>query len=381
MTATILRGRRYDTSDCVENDCVEVTVNDGRIAAVTPIAGDSTLPWISPGFIDLQVNGYRGIGFNDPALTPEKVAEVSLLTDQFGVTRYLPTLTTDSLERLGQSLATIARAIHDIPDVRLRVPGIHLEGPFISPEDGPRGAHPKQHVRPPDWDAFQKLQQAAGGHIRLTTLSPEFDESPSFIGKAVACGVVVAIGHTKATTDQLRAAVDAGATLSTHLGNGSHPFIRRHPNYIWDQLAEDRLMASLIVDGHHLPPSVVKSMVRAKTPQRCILVSDKTNLGGMPAGIYRTPLGDIELLGEGKPVLAGQRDILAGAALPITVNLAKVMECAGVDLKAAIDMATVNPARLMSWDLPFLTPGQPANLTIFHFRTGKIEIDRVIHSL
>jgi N-acetylglucosamine-6-phosphate deacetylase len=376
MTATILRCRRYDSSDCVE-----VTVTDGRIADVKPLPADAALPWISPGFIDLQVNGYRGIGFNDPALTPENVAEVSLLMDQFGITGYLPTLTTDSLELLGRSLGTIAHAIEKLPEVRLRVPGIHLEGPFISPEDGPRGAHPKQHVQPPNWNAFQRLQESAGGHIKLTTLSAEYDESPAFVAQAVASGVVVAIGHTQATTDQIRAAVDSGATLSTHLGNGSHPLIRRHPNYIWDQLAEDRLMASLIVDGHHLPPSVVKSMVRAKTPQRCILVSDKTNLGGRSPGVYHTPLGDIELLADGKPVVAGQRDILAGAALPITVNIAKVMEFAGVDLATAIDMATVNPARLMGWELPFLTPGQPANLTTFHFRDSQIEIDRVIHSL
>jgi N-acetylglucosamine-6-phosphate deacetylase len=376
MTTTVLRARRYDTADCLE-----VAVNDGRVELVTPLADDATLPWISPGFLDLQVNGYHGIGFNDPVLTPESVREVSLLMDQFGVTRYLPTLTTDSMELLRSSLVTIARAIDGLPEVRLRVPGIHLEGPFISEEDGPRGAHPKQHVRQPDWDAFQRLQEAAGGHIRLTTLSAEYEQSPTFIVKAVRAGVVAAIGHTKATSDQIRAAVDAGATLSTHLGNGSHPLIRRHPNYIWDQLAEDRLMASLIVDGHHLPPSVVKSMVRAKTPQRCILVSDKTSLGGLPPGVYHTPLGDIELLSDGKPVVAGQRDILAGAAQPLSVNIAKVIDFAGVDLKMAIDMATVNPARLMQWDVPFLSPGQPANLTTFHFRAGQLEIEQVIHSL
>jgi N-acetylglucosamine-6-phosphate deacetylase len=374
VTTTILRGRRYDTAQCVE-----VAINGGRVISSTLLTDDPSLPWLAPGLIDLQVNGYRGIGFNDPTLTPEKVAEVSLLMDQFGVSRYLPTLTTDSIELLAGSLATIAQAINELPQVRLRVPGIHLEGPFISPEDGPRGAHPKQHVRPPDWNAFQRLQQSAGGHIRLTTLSAEYDESPAFIAKAAASGVVVSIGHTKANSDQIRAAVDAGATLSTHLGNGSHPLIRRHPNYIWDQLAEDRLMASLIVDGHHLPPAVVKAMVRAKSPERCILVSDKTNLGGLPPGIYSTPLGDIELLPGGKPVLAGQRDILAGASLPITVNVAKVMEFADVDLQTAIEMATLNPARLMNWPVPFLEPGTQANLVAFHYRGGEIQIDRVVH--
>ena len=369
-----LRARRYDTAECIE-----VTIENNAVSHVAPAATDSTLPWLSPGFIDLQVNGYAGIGFNDPLLTPEMVAKVSLLMDQFGVTSYLPTITTDSLDLLSRSLATIARAIETLPEVRLRAPGIHLEGPFICLDDGPRGAHPRQHVRAPDWDAFQRLQDAAGGYIRLTTLSPEYDSAPKFIAQAVGAGVVVAIGHTKATSDQIRAAVDAGATLSTHLGNGAHPLIRRHPNYIWDQLAEDRLMASLIVDGHHLPPAVVKAMVRAKSPERCILVSDKTNLGGLAPGVYATPLGDIELLPGGKPVIAGQRDILAGAALPITVNIAKVMEFAGVDLRTAIDMATLNPARLMHWPKPFLEVAAPANLAVFRLADGSVQVEQVYH--
>jgi N-acetylglucosamine-6-phosphate deacetylase len=371
----ILRGRRYDTSQCVE-----VAIDNGSIAAVAAIDDGPALPWLSPGFIDLQVNGYVGIGFNDPDLTPEKVRSVSLLMDQFGVTRYLPTLTTDSHELLSRSLAMLGHVINDLSVARLRVPGIHLEGPFICPDDGPRGAHPKQHVRPPDWDEFQRLQDAAQGHIRLTTLSAEYEGSPQFIERAVASGVVVAIGHTKASGDQIRAAVDAGASLSTHLGNGAHPLIRRHPNYIWEQLAEDRLMASLIVDGHHLPPSVVKSMVRAKTPERCILVSDKTNLGGRPPGIYHTPLGDLELLPDGKPVVAGQRDILAGAAVPLSVNIAKVIEFAGIDLRTAIEMATLNPARLMGWSVPFLEFGEAANLAVFHHRGGVLHVEQVLHS-
>jgi len=362
-------GRRYDT-----NQCVEVEIVDGAIAAVTPWPHDPNLPWLAPGFIDLQVNGYGGIGFNDPDLTVESVARVSLAMDQFGITRYLPTCTTDSLELLTHSLATIARAICEIPDVRQRVGGIHLEGPYISPEDGPRGAHPRRHVRAANWTEFCRLQEAAEGFIRLVTLSPEYDEAIEFTQRAAAERLVVAIGHTRANSDQIRAAVDAGATLSTHLGNGAHPLIRRHPNYIWDQLAEDRLMASLIVDGHHLPPAVVKAMVRAKSPERCILVSDKTNLAGMPPGNYSTPLGEIEMLADGKLVVAGQRDILAGATHPITVNIANVMAFAGVDLKTAVDMATLNPARLMGWPTSFLEPGAEARLVLFRYEGGRIEV-------
>ncbi len=337
-----------------------------------PSRGDSitrselpALPIVAPGLVDLQINGYGGIEFNDPELTIDKVRQVALSQDGFGVTAFLATCTTDSHQVLAHSLATIAAAIRELSEVAARIPGIHLEGPFISPEDGPRGAHPKRHVRPPDWDEFRRLQDAADGKIKLLTISAEYASSPDVIRRIAASGVLVAIGHTQATSEQIAAAVDAGARMSTHLGNGAHPLIRRHPNYIWDQLADDRLIASLIVDGHHLPPAVVKSMVRAKTPQRVVLVSDITSMGGMPPGKYQTGLGELEVLPNGKLVPAGQPGILAGASLPIHVCVANVMRFAAVDLKTAIEMASLAPARLIDLDHPGLVVGAPANLFLF----------------
>jgi N-acetylglucosamine-6-phosphate deacetylase len=159
--------------------------------------------------------------------------------------------------------------------------------------------------------------------------------------------------------------VDAGARMSTHLGNGAHPTIRRHPNYIWDQLAEDRLTASLIVDGHHLPPAVVKSMIRAKTPERIVLVSDITSMGGMPPGRYQTGLGELEVLPSGKLVPAGQPGILAGASLPIHACVANVMRLGGVTLAQAIDMASRRPAQLIGLARPGLEIGAIADLCLF----------------
>jgi N-acetylglucosamine-6-phosphate deacetylase len=323
------------------------------------------LPIVAPGLVDLQINGYRGVEFNDRELTVEKVRQVALSQDAFGVTSFLATCTTDSHAVLHHALKTIARAIRELPAVAARIPGIHLEGPFISPDDGPRGAHPKQHVRPPDWDEFSRLQDAAEGGIKLLTISPEYDAAVDVIRRASESGVLVAIGHTQATSDQIKAAVDAGARMSTHLGNGAHPTIRRHPNYIWDQLAEDRLTASLIVDGHHLPPAVVKSMIRAKTPQRIVLVSDITAMGGMPPGRYQTGLGELEVLPSGKLVPAGQPGILAGASLPIHACVANVMRLGGVNLAAAIDMASLRPAQLIALDRPGLEVGAIADLCLF----------------
>src|SRR6478609_2654650 len=203
--------RRYDTLEPVS-----IGIESGRISQVVEAAEDPTLPIVAPGLVDLQINGFGGIEFNDPELTIEKVRQVALSQDQFGVTDFLATCTTDGHDVLKHGLKTIARAIRELPEVAARIPGIHLEGPFICPDDGPRGAHPKQHVRPPDWDEFQRLQEAAEGRIKLTTVSPEYENSAEFIRRAVASGVVVAIGHTKATTDQITAAVDAGASMSTH---------------------------------------------------------------------------------------------------------------------------------------------------------------------
>ncbi len=362
-----IEGRRYDTGEAITVNC-----GNGRIQSIKPRLRGTTAPhepWIGPGLVDVQVNGYGGHEFNEPGLTAETVAQISRQQDACGLVAYCPTATTHSDETLRHTLATIASACERWPDVAQRVAGIHLEGPYISAEDGPRGAHPREHVRPPDWDEFRRYQEAAGGRIVILTMSPEYAGAPEFIARVADSGVRVAIGHTAATSGQIRAAVDAGAIFSTHLGNGAHPRIRRHPNYIWDQLADDRLWASLIVDGHHLPPAVVKSFVRAKTAARCLLVSDITGMAGLPPGRYdRTSLGNVEVLEDGKLVVAGQRDLLAGAALPIGVGIGNVMHFAGVDLHTAVDMASIHPALLVGRAPGRLEAQAPADLTLFDLR-------------
>lgn len=356
-----VRGRQYD-----DGKPVAVTIGEGVITDITPVSGDASDPWLAPGFVDLQVNGYGGQEFNDFELNTDKVIRVSLAMDADGVTSYLPTTTTHSFEMLSHAMKTLAAACEESREVARRVPGFHVEGPYISKQDGPRGAHPLEHCRPPDWDEFQRLQEAAGGRIRILTLSPEYDSAPAFIANAVASGVLIAIGHTAADSDQIRAAVDAGATMSTHLGNGAHGQMRRHPNYIWDQLAEDRLVASLIVDGHHLPPAVVKSFVRGKAPRRCVLVSDLVGMAGMPPGQYtNTSIGNIEILEGGKIVVAGQQQYLAGAGLPITYGVANIMRYTDCDLRTAIEMASIRPAELIGQTPVQLAIGSRADLVTF----------------
>src|ERR1035438_6934940 len=248
------------------------------ILSVTPSSRPADL-YLAPGFIDLQVNGFAGVDYNHP-LTPH--AEIARsLRAQFatGVTRLYPTVITGAPEHMQACLRNLAAARESVPEGHA-IDGFHVEGPYISPEDGPRGAHPRQWVRPPDLDEYHRWQDAAGGRIRIVTLSPEWPGAAHYIERITADGVVASLGHTKADAAQIADAVAAGATLSTHLGNGAHQLLHRHPNYIWEQLAEDRLMASFIVDGIHLGAAFLKSAIRAKTAARSVLVTDAATPAG-----------------------------------------------------------------------------------------------------
>src|SRR5262249_25785603 len=201
-----------------------------------------------------------------------------------------------SFDSLRHGFATLAKAIEANAELSRRMPRFHLEGPYLSGEDGPRGAHPKEHARDPNWDEFQRLQDAAGGRIRMVTVAPERAGALAFIERLTASGIVVAIGHTAATGQQIRDAVQAGAKTSTHLGNGCHAMLPRHDNYVWEQLACDDLWASIITDGHHLPATMVKCIVRVKGVPRLLITSDASSLAGLPPGKYRAWDTDLEVL-------------------------------------------------------------------------------------
>ena len=289
------------------------------------------------GFFDLQVNGFAGVDFNDPATTPEAVARALDAQELTGVTRCLPTLITSSLEDFARCARTVLATGH------AAVAGLHMEGPYLAPEDGPRGAHSRDHVRPASFDDFSKRQEAADGRIRLVTLAPEVPGALSLIERLVELGVRVAIGHSAASTARIADAVSAGATLSTHLGNGCATTLARHPNLLWAQLAEDRLRASLIVDGHHLPPETVKVMVRAKTPGRCLLVTDATMCAGCAPGRYHLGALEVELSPEGRVQSPGAAT-LAGSALTLPQAVANMCRFAGLSLAEALPLAAEQPA-------------------------------------
>ena len=307
-----LHARHYENGEPIRIDILGRQIH--RIQPAWPSADIRSWPFVSPAFLDLQINGYGGTWFSDESLTADAVLETLEPHYQFGVTRLCPTLITNSFEGLAAGFTAIRNACDRSERANRMVCGCHLEGPYISAEDGPRGAHPLQHVRPADWNEFQKLQEISGNRIRLVTLAPEVENAIDFIERAVATGVVVAVGHTNASPEQIRAAADAGARLSTHLGNGAAAMIHRHRNVIFSQLADDRLSASLIVDGHHLPRDLVRMLIRVKSPQKTILTCDAAGWAGCPPGVYENTLGRSEILPDGKLVVAGQTELLAGSA-------------------------------------------------------------------
>ncbi|MGW8315459.1 MAG: amidohydrolase family protein [Bacteroidales bacterium] len=190
---------------------------------------------IAPGLVDLQVNGFMGIDFNDPDLSVDKVNEASAHLLHNGITGYCPTLITGPADRTSRLLGVIAEAIEKGGLAGQMILGIHVEGPFISREPGPRGAHPEKYCSDPDPELFRRWQEQARGWIRVLTLAPELPGSVEMIRACREMGVIAAIGHTAAGSEEIRRAADAGATLSTHLGNGAHRVLPRHPNYIWDR--------------------------------------------------------------------------------------------------------------------------------------------------
>jgi N-acetylglucosamine-6-phosphate deacetylase len=370
-------------------ELIEIVVEGHAIRTIQPAQSESTGAassaqcLVAPAFFDVQVNGFAGVDFNSPELSSDTIWYAIRKLRGKGVVLFCPTVITHSFEHLAACLRALDRVCRE-SSVASCIPAIHLEGPWISREEGPRGAHPLEHARNADWEEFLRLQDSAGGRIGMVTLAPEVPGALGVVEKLVAAGIVVAIGHTAASPETIRQAVQAGARMSTHLGNGSHLQMPRHHNYVWEQLASDNLWASFIVDGHHLPPSVVKCMVRAKGVQRSILTSDAISAAGMPPGRYR--LGAVDIVVQ--PNYRAERadgagsGILAGSAIDLLRGVENVIRFAGVSLSEAITMASTNPALLMglSSRIGTLEPGRDANLVVFEWKadSGELELKQTL---
>lgn len=327
--------------------------------------------WISPGFLDIQVNGVGTVDFNDPGLTPGAVRRAVDVLAAAGVTRFCPTLITGPPARTGDLLRILATACEHDPRVGEAVLGVHLEGPYLAEEDGPRGAHAREWIRDPDWEEFAAWQAASGGRIRMVTVAPERRGTAEFIQRATASGVLVALGHHAASTEQIAAAVDAGARLTTHFGNGAHAVLPRHPNYLWDQLAHPGLGLSVIGDGVHLPPSVLQVVFRLK-PRQVILISDLV-ADPVTAGGKARAIGQTVTLGPGRVELAAHPGLLAGAVTPLNGAIAHTITVVG-DPAAVLAAATYTPATFFG-----LSPADLArDWVVFRLREAGAQVAWVV---
>lgn len=237
----------------------------------------------NPGWVDLQVNGCGGIDFSDPELTRDQFLRAAEQVFESGTERFLPTLVTSPFAVYRRNLALIRDAVerHGLTD---SVPGIHLEGPFLSRNPGAAGAHNPAWIVPPELESVDRLLECAPGFVKLVTLAADSPGAAAAVRRFRARGVAVSLGHHMADAAQIAAAADAGAQALTHLGNGIPSTVHRHTNPIWAGLAEERLTAMIITDSHHLPPEVIRVICRNRTAAGIIVTSDASPAAGFPPG-------------------------------------------------------------------------------------------------
>jgi N-acetylglucosamine-6-phosphate deacetylase len=356
-----------------------VAIERERITSVEIIGPEKPgSPFISPGFVDIQLNGFSGVNFSSPTLQAEELIGVLAPLWKTGTTTFCPTLISNSHQGLLNNIRVLEEARRVDSRFAWAVPCYHLEGPYLSPLES-RGAHDPKLMRNPDWAEFTRLQAAAGGRIGIVTLAPELPGALEFIHQASAANVVVAISHTEAMPERIHQAADAGASLSTHWGNGCPVQIHRHNNPLWAQLAIESMSVSLICDGFHLPPDVVKVAARMKGIDKCILTTDATHVANMPPGRYSLVGTEIELLPTGQVVTADGR-CMAGSSVTMNRCVTVFMQYAQVPLRDAIQASTENPARLLRRGeiCSRIAEGEPANLVVFRSEEQALQIETVV---
>ena len=351
----------------------EIDIDGEKIVAVTPSNAETDL-YAGPTLFDIQVNGYGGIACWD--MTDSDVGVLDKINKIFaeqGVGLWVPTVITNYHKDLLEIFTAIGKELDANPELEKSIPGLHLEGPYISKVDGPRGVHNLDCVRPASWDELTQYQEACGGRIKYVTLAPEVEGNIEFIKKCVESGVIVSIGHSDLDRESMNKAVEAGASLSTHLGNGAHDMIQRHNNYIWYQLASRKTYAAFISDGQHLPSECLTSMIHAKGLERSVITSDCVDLGGMPAGIY----GDVEKLPNGRLVATGTPN-LAGSASNLRECVEQVVNMTDLTHAQGWKLASIQAAKAMGLPNKLgIEVGKEASITVYKHPDNDYKIDVV----
>lgn len=331
-----------------------VVVEDGAVAAVgsrSTVAVPSNCPFVdlgdailAPGFLDMHIHG--GAGYDVMEASADGMAAMERRLAAHGTTSYCPTTVTAALDVTLHAVEFLADAIEATGARRkgelCACPlGIHVEGPFISSDK--RGVHPPEHIQLPSLATFERMWQAARGHIKIMTVAPELPGAEELIHEASRRGVCVSLGHSNATFEETQRGIAAGARHATHIFNAMRALDHREPGIIGSVLTDERVSADIIVDGVHVAPAVAKTFLKQKGPELAVLVTDALSATGMPDGAYQLGSFGVELKGD-RCLHEGR---LAGSVLTLDRAVRNVMEFAGWPLHQAVRLATLNPARTL----------------------------------
>ncbi|MEZ6133565.1 MAG: N-acetylglucosamine-6-phosphate deacetylase [Pirellulaceae bacterium] len=298
-------------------------------------------------YVDLQVNGYHGIDFNDPTTSRERLLEAARAMLADGVSAALPTIITASLSTMTTCITNLRLLVEADPEAAGIFQGIHIEGPFLSPVPGYIGAHPPEHALESDPTALEQLLDAAGSLAKLVTLAPEVDVGGQLTKLCVERGVLVAAGHTDASLEQLEQCVSAGLRLFTHLGNGCPKLMDRHDNIIYRALRfHDRLTYSLIADGFHVPRLLFENLLEWLPRERMLVVSDAISAAGLGPGTYQLGHRQVQI-GEDKAARDASGQHFVGAASTMRDADGWLRDMLGLDTATRRQLLVDNPARLL----------------------------------
>jgi N-acetylglucosamine-6-phosphate deacetylase len=357
-----------------------VVFKDGILAELQPLINhsDGTKDlWLTRGLFDIQVNGMLGYNLSEADLTPERVLEIDNELAKHGILRWCPTLTTQNGDVVTRNLGILREVIEKGPASHIQC--IHLEGHYISAEDGYRGVHMKQFIRDPDAKEFDLWQKTSGDHIGLFSLAPERKGAIEFIRKLKTEGVRVALVHHNASHDQVQQAAASGADLSSHLVNGCAKMIHRQHNVIWSQLALDELWASFIADGYHIPHYTLKAVIQAKGLHRTILISDLAHLSGLPDGEYSKNELTVVVQDGGLWVKGEGTNLLSGAVKTLDQDCAFLASRSGFSIEQSLTMATRNPARYFGIEQEFdIFPGARGRFALFAWDGENLDVEYVL---
>jgi N-acetylglucosamine-6-phosphate deacetylase len=300
-----------------------------------------------PPYVDLQVNGYAGIDFNRDGLEADHLHRACERLDGDGVGGFLPTIITDDLDAMCRRLSALASHRERDPLAKRLIAGLHIEGPFLNEQDGYRGAHPRDAIRPADLDSMARLLDAAAGLARIVTLAPERDERFVVTRSLAAQGIVVSAGHTDASLDQLRGAIDAGLSMFTHLGNGCPMQMHRHDNIVQRVLSlADRLWVSFIGDGTHVSFPALGNYLRLAGEGRAIVVTDCTAPAGLGPGRYTLGRWDI-VVGDDMVPHAPDRSHLVGSGITMKRSAENLRTALGLSEATVRRLTCDNPRTLL----------------------------------